>query len=1317
MKKLLFVLTEKARPSRSWILPMCLLFFMPYEAISQVPSCNKFSVGIDANGQSLIQAAELVRNEPKLPMYLLIRSQNHTTVYEGEVTDLKADIELEVCSYVNTSLIFEVRNSDGKCSDTLHVSLPPRPVMAGRKVSVLCSDPLVSPGELIGDTFPTFQYPCAPRPKLQVREDFQEANDCMDLNEEIQQIIYREIEGFDDWGQRFSTVDTIVVFKQPEITPFHISMDTVYNLYCGENEDFGPKLVFVNPVTQKMDTLALLSLQPAGNRKVKFVASEFADLCNMSVTVQSVMTNDTKCEKQYLVNMEIDQDCFYPDGTSPLDLKPARGLVKMERGRFRMEFSVVDVDTLAPVISITDKVITSYTGSMVCEAPLVVPPITVTEECSGIRRVQASSPGYFTVNLKKDRNGKWMAEESVMLPKDGMDYQVGDSIIFNAFKVYVESSDSCDLTRLDSFYMKVVDNTAPTVTLLKNIRVGMTGQLTWLDVSVMNEGSRDNCGVATVLGRRVDWATAGGVSLCDGLERDSRINPIESFYASYRESLLGDTIGCGQWLYEEWMKDSINYCHSPLPDSLAAQIGGGWTTQIPFTCEDACQDIEVELLVIDNWCNYSTRRTTVKVRDKQPITIVQDLKNTLEMNCSSYNDRYAEIVERAMALNNQPDTDTARIAAFEALDAAFGGYVSVWQDLDGQMTTNEGQNVIPSEHFVTLKKDKCENYTERKSVQVFDENTGKLVSQMQNVPAIRTVSANEKIENGIVSVNCSSSTYEKIFVEIDACGSGTIRRRFYIAGGCGDLGQGDWLSRNADRLEFTREQIIYIQPDCKLSPGMIEMPPLVSAIDVCKIEKNPNGIYIGELHPDFTGWPEYTWSMECRDLSVGYDDKLFRLFGNNPLGQWRLVRNWHIADQCDDSGDGAVLHFEQVMILNELTECDSTAHMPLISGTVVDPGGAPIQNVSIRVYSDKDEGEMAKSSIQGTFSLSGTRNKMYKIFPYKNDQMLRGISTFDLVLIQKDILGIQKLDNVYKQIAADVNNNGIIEATDVIELRKALLRPNFVFSNNTSYQFREAGSNANFAMIEQLDKNTMVDFVGVKIGDVNFSAGSAVPTSRSSGMKMVLQDQWLQKGREYRIPVRNDQARDVLGFQFEWSFDKEDIESISLESGSLGMTSENYAVLPEGRLTASWFDIVEHHLTDHQVLFYIIVKTKRQLTLKDVVRNTADVLLTESYVEPGLVQGLDFTFREIKGTLSHIHNRPNPFKEHTVVYFELDRSGPVDIQIHDVTGKSILQRKIEGAKGKNETIFQGADFPGPGMYYYRIVTPDQQWTNKMIFIQ
>lgn len=1316
MKKSLFKLVEKARSAWSWILPMGFLFLLPYVANAQVPSCSQFSIGIDSDGQSVIKVSELVSNEPALPLYLVIRSQNFTTVYEGEVTNLDAGINLDLCPYVNQSLVFELKNKDGTCLDTLNVSLPPVPVMKGRKVAVLCSDPLVSPGQLIGDTFPVFQFPCGPKPELKVREDFQEANDCLDLSEKVQQVIYREIEGYDHWGQRFSAIDTIVVYKQPEITPFHIAMDTLYQLYCGENEAFGPQLVFVNPVTKDIDTLSLLKIKSIGNRQVKFVPSQFANLCNLSVNLESTITNNTKCEKQYQVSMEIDQDCFYPDGTSPLDMKPAKGLTMMERGRFRMNFIVVDVDTIAPMISMADKVVTTYTSSRGCEAPLVIPPVSISEKCSGIRRVQASAPGYFTVNLIQNNEGQWVAEDKVMLPKDGKDYQVGDSIIHNAFKVIIESADSCDLTSQDSFYLKVVDDTRPTVSLLKNIRVGLTGQLTWLDVSIMNEGSHDNCGVTLVLGRRTDWATAGDVNLCDGLETDDRINPVEAYYASFRQDILDDSLGCGQWLYDEWMKDSLKYCQGNLPDDLVSQIGGGWTTQIPFTCEDACKDIEVEILVIDNWCNWSFTKSTVKVKDEQPISIVQDLKNTVEMNCSSYNKYYAEVVHRAAALNDRPDTDTARIAAFETLDSLLGGYVSVWQDLDGQMTASDGQNVIPSEHTITIRKEQCENYTKRESVQVIDENSGTFVNELQNVPAIRTVPANERIENGIVSVNCSSSTYEKIFVDIDQCGAGTIRRRFYVAGGCGAEGVGDWLSRNNDRIEFTREQIIYIRPDCELSLGMVEMPPAVSAMDVCQIEKNPNGNYIGELHPDFTGWPDYTWSMECRNLIMGYDDKLFRLFGNNPLGQWRLVRNWHISDQCGGN-EGSVVHFEQVIILNELPECDSTTNKPLISGTVVDPGGAPIQDVSIRLLSDVEEEGVAMTSIQGTFSLTGVKDQSYKVFPYKNDQMMRGISTFDLVLMQQDVLGIKRLDNVYKRIAADVNNNGIIEPTDIIELRKGVLRPGFVFSNNTSYQFREAGSKANFAMIEHLKEDMMIDFVGIKIGDVNFSAANATPTSRSSGMKMVLQDQWLQKDVSYRIPVRNDRERDVLGFQFEWDFDTRDVQSISLESGSLQITTEDYAVLDNGKLTASWFDVEEHHFTSDQILFYIIIKTNRRTTLQQTIEPSAEILRTESYVEPGVVQRLDFTFQEIGHAVSHVHIKPNPFREQTVVHWKMDRSVPVDIRIHDVTGRLILHREIDGVKGENEIIFRGSDLPGPGMYYYRISTPDRQWTDKMIFIQ
>lgn len=1289
----------------------------PNAGFSQVPSCEKFSVGVNDNGLSIIKVNEMVKNKPALPLYLTIRAINFNTIYEGQVTDLDAEISLELCPYIDKTIIYELKNNAGVCSDTLRVSLPPIPKMTGRKIEVLCSDPLTSPGKLIGDTFPDLKYPCGDFPRLKVSEDFLEVKDCQDYDESILQVIYREIEGYDNWGQRFSSVDTIIVYKHPEITKNHISLDSMYHLYCGENDQFGPKIIYNNPVTGNLDTFLLLQVQPGAKRQLKFQASEIAKMCNMSLEVSSSISNNTKCEKRYEINMELSQDCFYADGSKPLTVVPAKGLVRMERGRFRMSFSVVDVDTLAPQIDLASRISTTFTSSRECNAPLIIPPLTISEKCSGIRRVHASVPGYFTVNLKQNKQGKWVPAENIHLPKDGMNYMEDDTTILNAFKVYIEASDSCNLVSKDSFYIKVVDDTAPTVSFIQNIRVGLTGQLTWIDVSNLKENSNDNCGVALVLGRRTDWATAGNVHLCDGLETDKRINPVEAHYASYLQDLIHGNDNCGEWLYEEWMKDSIKYCSGNSPDDMIPIIGGGWSTQIPFTCEDACQDISVELLVIDNWCNWNTTRTTVKVRDKQPISIVQDLKSSISMNCSSYNNYYADIVNKAMILNNRPDYDSERVAAFESLDSLMGGYENVWEDLDGQLIANDGRKIIPSEQYISIRKDQCENYTERKSVKIFDEANGKFVNRIQDVSAIRTVPANERIENGIVAVNCSSSIYQRIFVDMDECGAGTVRRRFYVAAGCGEIGEGDWLSKNADRIEYTREQVIYIEPDCALSEGMLDMPPAVSAIDVCKIEKNPNGNYTGELHPDFTGWPKYTWSQECRNLTVGYQDKLYRLFGNNPVGQWKLVRNWHISDKCDGSGEGSALHFEQVLILHELDQCDSTASHYLINGNVLDPNGAPIENVSIKLRTDSEERVTAKSSIQGTFSILAKNDEMYTVIPYKNDEMLKGISTFDLVMIQKDILNIKRLDNVYQRIAADINNNGLIDASDVIELRKAILRPDFRFSNNTSYQFRAVGSKSNFAVIDSSHMNTPIDFVGIKIGDVNFSAAQAVPTSRSSGMRMVLQDQWLQEEVAYRIPVRNERDINVLGFQFEWDLNESAVSSITIEPGSLDISSEEYAVFGNDKMTVSWFDIDERHFGENEVLFYINIKTNRRTTLKNIIENSADILRTESYIEPGIVQDLSFFFREMQRSVSYIHNRPNPFRDRTAIRFDQDQVGPVNIYIYDITGKLILHRRTDGQKGPNEIIISGTELPGPGMYYYRVSSPDQHWTNKMIYIK
>ena len=58
------------------------------------------------------------------------------------------------------------------------------------------------------------------------------------------------------------------------------------------------------------------------------------------------------------------------------------------------------------------------------------------------------------------------------------------------------------------------------------------------------------------------------------------------------------------------------------------------------------------------------------------------------------------------------------------------------------------------------------------------------------------------------------------------------------------------------------------------------------------------------------------------------------------------------------------------------------------------------------------------------FSLVAENN--YDLEPKRNDNPWNGVSTFDLVMMSRHILGLESLDSPYKMIAADVNNSGTI---------------------------------------------------------------------------------------------------------------------------------------------------------------------------------------------------------------------------------------------------------------------------------------------------
>src|SRR5690606_32022046 len=165
-----------------------------------------------------------------------------------------------------------------------------------------------------------------------------------------------------------------------------------------------------------------------------------------------------------------------------------------------------------------------------------------------------------------------------------------------------------------------------------------------------------------------------------------------------------------------------------------------------------------------------------------------------------------------------------------------------------------------------------------------------------------------------------------------------------------------------------------------------------------------------------------------------------------------------------------------------------------------------------------------------------------------NNDFKNGVSTLDLLQIQKHLLGIQNLDSPYKLIAADANNSNSLTAVDLIELRKLILGLYSELPNNTSWRFVDKAyvfPNPANPWMQQWPENRAlnplsqgvnhVDFRAIKVGDVNntVKANAQSITPRGSGdvLDLVIDEQAVSAGQTIEVPVYAGEARNLDGMQ------------------------------------------------------------------------------------------------------------------------------------------------------------------------------------------
>jgi uncharacterized repeat protein (TIGR01451 family) len=404
-----------------------------------------------------------------------------------------------------------------------------------------------------------------------------------------------------------------------------------------------------------------------------------------------------------------------------------------------------------------------------------------------------------------------------------------------------------------------------------------------------------------------------------------------------------------------------------------------------------------------------------------------------------------------------------------------------------------------------------------------------------------------------------------------------------------------------------------------------------------------------------------------------------------------------------------------------------------VSGLITTEGSQQVEAVDVSM--DKSKAEIVKSNFDGEYKFKTTQvGNDYEIKPEKNDDWLNGVTTADIVKIQKHILGINEITSPYKMIAADVNKSGTVTAKDISDLRKLILGVTADVPTNTSwrfadatYPFRDAESAITEAFPESykivpLLSDMKVDFKGIKIGDLNESAKTrgvmGISTRSAVRLKLNIEEKLISADEIQAVEFGSDNIEDYDGFQMTLTYDANALELQEIIGNhEVGMQRENFHIIRKGMITMSW----DGKATNKDKLFTIIFKSNVEGSLSKYIH-------LSSAVTPALAiakgEKLEDEIELIATNKSNeqiefavMQNEPNPWSKETHIGMFLPTSGEVQMTIYDAAGKVFLQEEKMFKGGYNEWNVDDNILPQSGVYYYQVDFAGQTITKKMVFVK
>jgi hypothetical protein len=353
------------------------------------------------------------------------------------------------------------------------------------------------------------------------------------------------------------------------------------------------------------------------------------------------------------------------------------------------------------------------------------------------------------------------------------------------------------------------------------------------------------------------------------------------------------------------------------------------------------------------------------------------------------------------------------------------------------------------------------------------------------------------------------------------------------------------------------------------------------------------------------------------------------------------------------------------------------------------------------------------------FCLSAAKND-----PYASN----GITAADLILIRKDLAGIQSFNNPVQFLASDANRSGSITTFDIVDLSKIILgiipqfpaniQPWQALSNNITFN-PSGGSACNYVHSPNTTSDNLEENV-YKIGDVDGDANPFGPYQVPQNLPAAgisIPEVTIAAGDTVLIPVQFTPGLKMQGFQMGFSLDTAFGKILAIQTNPNSSFNAPIASPTQNDgIKTLW--ITDSETDDNPVFFIQIaglqsfsVHTKLVFHQTGIPNLWVDSTDHVRPFDPNL--GVTALRPEPASGVVITQPFPNPFHDRTTLQVTLNTPAAGHLRITDLSGRLVRESAVTLQAGIQQIVIDGSSLPA-GMLIYYIKTDGWEVSGKLI---